>query len=205
MSVEEEAAALVISRALAYEAVQHGDIPRIRIGRRILVPRSRLRKMLDSTPANEKPRPATAALGHNAPSPCTSNRFAAYRCRSGRPARRRNTRSSGCSRQRDTYSTDARCRRVDRSRNHCRHRSPVRIRQRIRPRLPCRGDLRTHVSVRSVERQEEVRAGPLRSVTSLGSSTAWRRSLRVVTSRNLPTRSPDTSTRPLPENSGGAP
>lgn len=49
MTVEEAATALGISRALAYEAVQHGDIPCIRIGRRILVPRSRLMKMLDST------------------------------------------------------------------------------------------------------------------------------------------------------------
>jgi len=49
MTVEEAAAALGISRALAYEAVQHGDIPCIRIGRRILVPRSRLMKMLDAS------------------------------------------------------------------------------------------------------------------------------------------------------------
>lgn len=47
LTVEEAATVLGISRALAYEAVQHGDIPSIRIGRRILVPRSRLMKLLD--------------------------------------------------------------------------------------------------------------------------------------------------------------
>ena len=48
LTVEEAATALGISRALAYEAVQHGDIPCIRIGRRILVPRSALMRLLDS-------------------------------------------------------------------------------------------------------------------------------------------------------------
>lgn len=48
LTVEEAAAALGISRALAYEAVQRGDIPCIRIGRRILVPRSGLARLLDS-------------------------------------------------------------------------------------------------------------------------------------------------------------
>lgn len=48
LTVEEAAAALGISHALAYEAVQRGDIPCIRIGRRILVPRSGLNRMLDS-------------------------------------------------------------------------------------------------------------------------------------------------------------
>ena len=49
LTVEEAATALGISRALAYEAVQHGDIPSIRIGRRILVPRSRLMRLLESS------------------------------------------------------------------------------------------------------------------------------------------------------------
>jgi excisionase family DNA binding protein len=48
MTVEEAATALGISRALAYESVQRGDIPCVRIGRRILVPRSRLMKLLDA-------------------------------------------------------------------------------------------------------------------------------------------------------------
>lgn len=39
ISVEDAAAVLGISRGGAYEAVKTGDIPSIRIGRRLLVPR----------------------------------------------------------------------------------------------------------------------------------------------------------------------
>lgn len=45
-TVEEAAEALGISRPTAYEAIQTGDIPHIRIGRRILIPRAALEKML---------------------------------------------------------------------------------------------------------------------------------------------------------------
>ena len=48
MTVEEAAIALGISRAFAYEAVTKGDIPCIRIGRRILIPKIALEKLLDS-------------------------------------------------------------------------------------------------------------------------------------------------------------
>ena len=47
-SVEEAATVLGISRAFAYEAVQRGDIPHLRIGRRILIPRSALQRLVDS-------------------------------------------------------------------------------------------------------------------------------------------------------------
>lgn len=46
LTVEEAAAALGISRAFAYESVNRGDIPSIRIGRRILVPKAALDRML---------------------------------------------------------------------------------------------------------------------------------------------------------------
>ena len=46
MTVEEAAEILRISRNTAYEAVKRGDIPSIRIGRRVLVPRTALEKML---------------------------------------------------------------------------------------------------------------------------------------------------------------
>ena len=46
MTVEEAAKALGISRAFAYEAVNNGDIPTIRIGRRILVPKAALNRLL---------------------------------------------------------------------------------------------------------------------------------------------------------------
>lgn len=45
-TVEEAATMLGISRAFAYEAVGRGEIPHIRIGRRILVPRSALDRLL---------------------------------------------------------------------------------------------------------------------------------------------------------------
>ena len=47
MTVEEAAAALGISRALAYEAARRSEIPVVRIGRRMLVPRAALTRLLD--------------------------------------------------------------------------------------------------------------------------------------------------------------
>ncbi|HEV2889983.1 MAG TPA: helix-turn-helix domain-containing protein [Frankiaceae bacterium] len=51
LTVEQTAQVLGISRGLAFTAVRAGDIPSIRIGRRILVPRDRLRQMLGVDPA----------------------------------------------------------------------------------------------------------------------------------------------------------
>jgi excisionase family DNA binding protein len=45
-TVEEAAALLRISRGLAFAAVRSGSIPHIRIGRRILVPRGALLKLV---------------------------------------------------------------------------------------------------------------------------------------------------------------
>jgi excisionase family DNA binding protein len=45
-TVEQAAEALGISRPTAYEAIGTGEIPHIRIGRRILIPKSALDKML---------------------------------------------------------------------------------------------------------------------------------------------------------------
>lgn len=47
LTVEEAATLLGISRAFAYEAVARGEIPSIRIGRRILVPKAALQRLLD--------------------------------------------------------------------------------------------------------------------------------------------------------------
>ena len=47
MTVEEAAAALGISRNLAYAAARDGRIPAIRIGRRLLVPRRALERLLE--------------------------------------------------------------------------------------------------------------------------------------------------------------
>jgi len=49
LTVEEAAMALGISRALAYESVRRGEIPHIKIGRRILVPRAALDRILSGT------------------------------------------------------------------------------------------------------------------------------------------------------------
>lgn len=46
-SVEEVRQRLGISRNLMYEAIRTGQIPSIRIGRRILVPRAALQRMLE--------------------------------------------------------------------------------------------------------------------------------------------------------------
>jgi len=56
MTVEEAATALKISRGLAYEAARDGRLPCIRIGRRLLVSRHALNKLLaDPQPLNLKP------------------------------------------------------------------------------------------------------------------------------------------------------
>ncbi|TSE03753.1 helix-turn-helix domain-containing protein [Mesorhizobium intechi] len=51
VTVEEAAKALGIGRNAAYEGVRHGQIPAIKIGKRLLVPRAALERMLDPTKA----------------------------------------------------------------------------------------------------------------------------------------------------------
>jgi len=50
LSVSEAAALLGISRALAYELVARGDLPSIRLGRRLVVPKVALLEMLGLSP-----------------------------------------------------------------------------------------------------------------------------------------------------------
>ena len=50
-TVEETAALLRIGRNHAYEAVRTGELPSIKIGKRILVPRIALERMLDPASA----------------------------------------------------------------------------------------------------------------------------------------------------------
>lgn len=54
LTVEETAEKLGISRGLAYEAVANGEIPVVRVGRRLLVPVAALEKMLE-TSRSEQP------------------------------------------------------------------------------------------------------------------------------------------------------
>lgn len=51
MTVDEAAKELRLSRNATYEAVARKDIPSIRIGRRILIPRAAFRKMLEAAVA----------------------------------------------------------------------------------------------------------------------------------------------------------
>jgi excisionase family DNA binding protein len=46
LTVEQTAKLLGISRGLAFAAVRTGEIPHVRIGRRILVPRDALRRLV---------------------------------------------------------------------------------------------------------------------------------------------------------------
>jgi len=46
LTVEEAAVILRISRGSAYVAARNGDLPTIKIGKRLLVPRARLEAML---------------------------------------------------------------------------------------------------------------------------------------------------------------
>lgn len=49
LTVAEAAAALGISRALAYELVRRGEVPSVRLGRRIVVPRVALGRLLEGS------------------------------------------------------------------------------------------------------------------------------------------------------------
>ncbi len=46
LTVEEAGKLLGVSRGLAYEAARRGEIPTIRLGRRLLVPRARLLELV---------------------------------------------------------------------------------------------------------------------------------------------------------------
>jgi excisionase family DNA binding protein len=48
LTVSEAATLLGISRALAYELVARGEIPSLRLGRRVVVPRGALVSMIES-------------------------------------------------------------------------------------------------------------------------------------------------------------
>jgi len=54
LSVEEARELLGLSRGLTYEAVRSGHIPSIRIGRRILIPRAALQRLLDEAGTTNK-------------------------------------------------------------------------------------------------------------------------------------------------------
>lgn len=53
VSVEEAGRLLGISRGSAYEAVKAGEIPSVRLGRRIVVPTAALRRLLAADPTGD--------------------------------------------------------------------------------------------------------------------------------------------------------
>jgi excisionase family DNA binding protein len=57
MTVDEAASVLGICRGLAYEKCRTGEIPTVRIGRRLLVSRPALERMLDQCTAIKAPMP----------------------------------------------------------------------------------------------------------------------------------------------------
>ena len=53
LTVEEAGRLLRISRQSAYQAARAGELPTIRIGRRLLVPRARLEALLEKAPPHD--------------------------------------------------------------------------------------------------------------------------------------------------------
>lgn len=59
LTVDEAAALCGVSRGTAYEAIRRGDLPHLRLGRRIVVPRARLLALLgETTPETTEADPA---------------------------------------------------------------------------------------------------------------------------------------------------
>jgi excisionase family DNA binding protein len=54
-TLNEAARRLGISRALAYEAANRGELPVCRIGRRVLIPRAALLRLLEDGPPDSRP------------------------------------------------------------------------------------------------------------------------------------------------------
>jgi excisionase family DNA binding protein len=55
LSIEEASSALGISRSLGYELVARGELPAIRLGRRIVVPRAALERLLSTPECSPEP------------------------------------------------------------------------------------------------------------------------------------------------------
>ncbi len=55
LTVEEARRLIGLSRGLMYDAIHRGEIPSIRIGRRILIPRVALQQMIEGKPNQKGP------------------------------------------------------------------------------------------------------------------------------------------------------
>ena len=62
MSVEDAAKLLGVSRGLAYDAARRGELPTIRLGRRLLVPTARLLELVGAQETREAGRPTSKPL-----------------------------------------------------------------------------------------------------------------------------------------------
>jgi excisionase family DNA binding protein len=75
LSVEEAAGLLGISRALAYELVNRGELPAVRLGRRIVVPRAGLEALLAGAgSATATASPSTEGVEPDGARPRTSHK-----------------------------------------------------------------------------------------------------------------------------------
>jgi excisionase family DNA binding protein len=63
LTIEQAAAVIGIGRASAYAAAGTGDLPVIRVGRRLLVPVGQLRRMLGEIVENDHDPEANRAVG----------------------------------------------------------------------------------------------------------------------------------------------
>lgn len=52
LSIDEAAAMLGISRAHAYELVRRGELPRLRLGRRVVIPKRALEEYVEAATAH---------------------------------------------------------------------------------------------------------------------------------------------------------
>lgn len=55
VSIEEAAGLLGISRALAYELVRRGELPQLRLGRRVVIPRKALVDFVEAAALQSQP------------------------------------------------------------------------------------------------------------------------------------------------------
>ena len=58
LTVEQAGRLLGVSRGLAYQAARDGSLPTVRIGRRLIVPRAALERMLGESPSTNGDAPA---------------------------------------------------------------------------------------------------------------------------------------------------
>ena len=87
LTVEQTAALLAVGRGTAYEAIRAGEIPSVRIGRCIRVPRHALEELLMAAGANSLHKDGTATNGAVRKEVLDRNEHSTEQPRLVRPAR----------------------------------------------------------------------------------------------------------------------